>query len=54
MGYSGMPETSERVRELHASMTLEEKLAQLVGYWVDQGTDIVAPMQGEMASSSIV
>ncbi|MFU8945294.1 glycoside hydrolase family 3 N-terminal domain-containing protein [Mycetocola zhadangensis] len=46
-----MPETSERVRELHASMTLEEKLAQLVGYWVDQGSDIVAPMQGEMASS---
>ncbi|MGN8244591.1 glycoside hydrolase family 3 N-terminal domain-containing protein [Cellulomonas soli] len=43
------PRVSERVRALHASMTLEEKLAQLVGYWLDQnGT--VAPMQSEMAS----
>jgi beta-glucosidase len=39
---------SERVRELHAQMTLEEKLAQLVGYWLDQGGNVVAPMQGEM------
>ncbi|THG33567.1 glycoside hydrolase family 3 N-terminal domain-containing protein [Naasia lichenicola] len=30
-------------------MTLEEKLAQLVGYWSDQTTDAVAPMSGEMA-----
>jgi beta-glucosidase len=30
-------------------MTLEEKLAQLVGYWLDQ-KGVVAPMQGEMAS----
>ena len=30
-------------------MTLEEKLAQLVGYWLDQGGNVVAPMQGEMA-----
>lgn len=44
-----MPHVSERVRALHAQMTLEEKLAQLVGYWLDQnGT--VAPMQSEMAS----
>ena len=44
-----MPEVSERVRSLHAQMTLDEKLAQLVGYWLDQnGT--VAPMQSEMAS----
>ncbi|HEY3438463.1 MAG TPA: glycoside hydrolase family 3 N-terminal domain-containing protein [Actinotalea sp.] len=44
-----MPEVSERVRSLHAQMTLEEKLAQLVGYWLDQnGT--VAPMQSEMAA----
>ena len=43
-----MPHTSGRVRALHARMTLEEKLAQLVGYWLDQnGT--VAPMQSEMA-----
>ncbi|MEV0953286.1 glycoside hydrolase family 3 N-terminal domain-containing protein [Promicromonospora sp. NPDC050249] len=45
-----MPEVSERVRELHAQMTLEEKLAQLVGYWLDQGGNVVAPMQGEMAA----
>ncbi|MFI8593124.1 glycoside hydrolase family 3 N-terminal domain-containing protein [Microbacterium sp. NPDC078428] len=32
-------------------MTLEEKLAQLVGFWVDQGDEVVAPMQGEMATS---
>ncbi|QCB95120.1 glycoside hydrolase family 3 N-terminal domain-containing protein [Cellulomonas shaoxiangyii] len=44
-----MPVVSDRVRELHARMTLEEKLAQLVGYWLDQhGT--VAPMQSEMAA----
>ncbi|MEP7794070.1 glycosyl hydrolase, partial [Sanguibacter sp. 25GB23B1] len=44
-----MPEVSERVRALHAQMTLEEKLAQVVGYWLDQnGT--VAPMQSEMAA----
>ena len=33
-------------------MTLEEKLAQLVGYWVDQGGEVVAPMAGEMADAS--
>nr|WP_235008282.1 glycoside hydrolase family 3 N-terminal domain-containing protein [Microbacterium timonense] len=33
-------------------MTLEEKLAQLVGYWVDQGDEIVAPMANEMATST--
>ncbi|WP_417563821.1 glycoside hydrolase family 3 N-terminal domain-containing protein [Microbacterium sp.] len=43
------PAVSERVRALHAQMTLDEKLAQLVGYWLDQnGT--VAPMQSEMAA----
>ena len=47
----GMPEISQRVSALHARMTLEEKLAQLVGFWVDQGGAVVAPMQGEMASS---
>lgn len=49
MSNVAMPEVSERVRALHAQMTLEEKLAQIVGYWLDQnGT--VAPMQSEMAS----
>lgn len=46
---AAMPQVSERVRALHARMTLDEKLAQLVGYWLDQnGT--VAPMQSEMAA----
>ncbi|TSD13068.1 glycosyl hydrolase [Curtobacterium sp. KBS0715] len=30
-------------------MTLDEKVAQLVGYWLDQN-GVVAPMQGEMAA----
>ncbi len=51
-GVIEMPTVSERVRDLHARMTLEEKLAQLVGYWVDQGGEVVAPMQGEMAVSA--
>ncbi|WOF24242.1 glycoside hydrolase family 3 N-terminal domain-containing protein [Microbacterium betulae] len=41
---------SRRTEALHARMTLEEKLAQLVGYWLDQGGNVVAPLQGEMAS----
>ncbi|MGJ4846251.1 glycoside hydrolase family 3 N-terminal domain-containing protein [Leifsonia sp. Le1] len=45
-----MPDVSERVRALHARMTLEEKLAQIVGYWLDQN-GLVAPMQGEMAAA---
>ncbi len=44
-----MPTVSDRVAALAAQMTLEEKLAQLVGYWLDQnGT--VAPMQSEMTA----
>ncbi len=46
-----MPQVSARVRELHARMTLEEKLAQIVGYWLDQDGDVVAPMMGEMATA---
>jgi beta-glucosidase len=33
-------------------MTLEEKRAQLVGFWVDQGDEVVAPMAGEMQTST--
>lgn len=47
---AAQPVVSERVRALHARMTLEEKLAQLVGYWVDKGDEVVAPMAGEMAN----
>ena len=46
------PEASSRVLELLSQMTLDEKLAQLVGFWVDQGDEVVAPMAGEMASSA--
>lgn len=41
---------SDRVRGLLAEMTLDEKLAQLVGYWVDKGDELVAPMAGEMGN----
>lgn len=47
-----LPPVSQRVRDLHAQMTLEEKLAQLVGYWVDQGNELVAPMAGEKVASA--
>lgn len=42
---------SERVRDLVARMTLEEKTAQLVGYWLDQGGEVVAPMADEMSTA---
>lgn len=43
---------SPRVAGLLARMTLDEKLAQLVGFWVDQGGEVVAPLAGEMATST--
>ncbi|WP_344229221.1 glycoside hydrolase family 3 N-terminal domain-containing protein [Microbacterium binotii] len=43
---------SSRVVDLLGQMTLEEKLAQLVGFWIDQGDEVVAPMAGEMAGST--
>lgn len=43
---------SPRVRDLLAQMTVAEKLAQLVGFWIDQGDEVVAPLAGEMASST--
>jgi beta-glucosidase-like glycosyl hydrolase len=42
---------SDRVRRLLGDMSLDEKLAQLVGWWVDQGGGAVAPMQGAMTPS---
>ncbi|GAB6859296.1 beta-xylosidase/alpha-l-arabinosidase [Microbacterium xylanilyticum] len=45
------PIAGERVGELLARMTLEEKAAQLVGYWLDQGGEVVAPLQNEMAAA---
>ena len=41
---------TDRATTLLAAMTLEEKAAQLVGYWLDQN-GVVAPMQGEMTGS---
>ncbi len=49
MTLPAFPAVSERVRALHARMTLDEKLAQIVGYWLDQN-GLVAPMQGEMVA----
>lgn len=43
---------SERVEQLLGGLTLPEKLAQIVGFWVDFGGDMVAPMAGEMATSN--
>jgi beta-glucosidase len=46
------PRFSARVEGLLAQMTLEEKQSQLVGFWVDQGDDLVAPMAGEKKTST--
>ena len=35
--------------DLLARMTLDEKLAQLVGYWDKGDGEAVAPLQGEFA-----
>lgn len=43
---------SPHVRALVAEMTLDEKLAQLVGYWVDQGDEVVAPLSGEKVTTA--
>jgi len=40
---------SDRVTELVARMTLEEKLAQIVGFWEKEDGEAVAPLQGEFA-----
>lgn len=50
--YTGSAPRSPRVEELLSRMTLEEKQAQLVGFWVDQGVEVVAPMSGEKKSST--
>ena len=48
------PTTSgtDRVDELLSAMTLEEKLAQIVGYWDSGDGESVAPLQGEFAERS--
>jgi beta-xylosidase len=39
-------EPRERIREILAQMTLEEKLAQIVGFWEKGDGEAVAPLQG--------
>jgi beta-xylosidase len=41
-----------RVLDLLAQMTLEEKLAQIVGFWEKEDGEAVAPLQGEFAGVS--
>ena len=52
VGAPRTPGVSERVQSPVAEMTLDEKLAQLVGYWVDQGDEVVAPLSGEKVTST--
>src|SRR5262245_58758460 len=40
----------ERILGILAQMTLEEKLAQIVGFWDDNG-EAVAPLQGEFGAA---
>ncbi|MCT2280330.1 glycoside hydrolase family 3 C-terminal domain-containing protein [Micromonospora chalcea] len=40
-----------RVRELLARMTIEEKIAQLVGFWEKEDGEAVAPLQGEFGDT---
>ncbi|MBY8871385.1 glycoside hydrolase family 3 C-terminal domain-containing protein [Micromonospora sp. PLK6-60] len=41
------PDGEARVRELLGRMTIEEKVAQLVGFWEKEDGETVAPLQGE-------
>ncbi|GAA0385899.1 glycoside hydrolase family 3 N-terminal domain-containing protein [Micromonospora gifhornensis] len=41
------PDGESRVRELLGRMTIEEKVAQLVGFWEKEDGEAVAPLQGE-------
>ncbi|KKJ93611.1 glycoside hydrolase family 3 N-terminal domain-containing protein [Micromonospora sp. HK10] len=41
-----------RVRELLGRMTIEEKVAQLVGFWEKEDGEAVAPLQGEFGDST--
>lgn len=45
-------EPSPRVREIIAALSLEEKLAQISGHWVDHGGNVVAPMADVMGGNS--
>ncbi|MDN4471870.1 glycoside hydrolase family 3 N-terminal domain-containing protein [Demequina zhanjiangensis] len=42
---------STKVQALMSRMTLDEKLAQIVGFWEGEEGDSVAPLQGELSST---
>ena len=42
---------SQRVRDLVDSLSLDEKLAQIVGFWEGEEGDSVAPLQGELTGT---
>ena len=46
-----LPAASPRVLELVSQMNLDEKLAQIVGFWEGEEGDSVAPLQGELSST---
>ncbi|GIJ76913.1 beta-glucosidase [Micromonospora phaseoli] len=43
------PDGEARVRELLGRMTIDEKIAQLVGFWEKADGEAVAPLQGEFS-----
>jgi beta-glucosidase len=43
-------EPQERILEILAHMTLDEKLAQIVGFWEKEDGEAVAPLQGEFGA----
>jgi beta-glucosidase len=45
-------EPRERIHEILARMTLEEKLAQIVGFWEKEDGEAVAPLQGEFGEAT--
>src|SRR5262245_49157513 len=45
-------EPQERIHKLLAQMTLEEKLAQLVGLWEKDDGEAVAPLQGDFGAAA--
>ena len=49
---AGRPAASQRVRDLLERMTLEEKLAQIVGFWDKGDGEAVAPLQGEFGGAA--
>ena len=51
---AGGASAPDRVLGLLASMTLDEKLAQLVGFWEKNDGEAVAPLQGDFATERLL